>query len=493
MSRLNRRGKILLAALGLIVASLLVCVTARGQVVDVLAMPAKHTGGDAIASGATILDYETKAAEYWTEVSYGRKTFRINVAPLYQIPYAYPGQCDPMAWNGDAVEAAMKMGFRWQYSHYWFVGCTSAEGQLLSYGTWISTPSSQVVAHEEGHNFGLNHANAWVSDFGPPLPPDHEGGRRVEYGSPWSVMGGGFSHISADEKIRLGFLPQTAIRPLSRIPEQDIALAPLELDPGAAPVAFSIERFQGGIYTFERRAPIGRDAGRYMGAGAWAVYLSNLEKPNVFVGDIMLGATWEDRVSGVRVSVALDGATAHVSTFDGPAPTPVPTADPRVTPVTPVVRTPISGPPACTFDIFHPCTPTPTAGTPTATPTITPTPTEAPCTLPPAYCPPTRTPAPPTATPTLTPTSPAPSATEPPAAAFTPTPTPTASAPAPVETVTTDTTPVPEATATPRPAPPPWTPPKPSKRGCASFSLSSLLLIAVGLAGWRTRIKEPRC
>lgn len=477
-----RRVRLFLILAALVCAGTAMMLGQIGQV-DVLALPAKYQGGGSLGPQETILDYEQKAAAFWLEDSYGRIQIHVQIAPVYQIPYAYPGACDPMAWNGGAVEAATKAGFQWRYSHYFFFGCTSAEGELGSYGTWVSNMSSQTIAHEEGHNFNLNHANAWVVDFGPALPPDSAGARRVDYGSPLSVMGGGFSYTSAYEKIILGVLRSTAILRFDRPQVADVSLAPLELDPGPLPVAFTVERFQGGAYTFERRAPIGRDAGRHMGAGFWVVYLSNWEKPNVYVGEILLGTTWEDRVSGVRVSVALDGATGHVETFDGPPPTPVPTVDPRVTPVTPVVRTPSSGPPPCTFDIFHPCTPSPTPGTPTATPTITPTPTETPCTLPPAFCAPTRTPAPPspTKTPTEIPTEPTWTVT------LTPTPTATAE---PSETPTEAPSPSPTPTAiAPTPTPrPPTTIPKP-KGGCASFTLLSTSLIAAAFAGWRRRIR----
>jgi uncharacterized protein (TIGR03437 family) len=71
-------------------------------------------------------------------------------------------------------------------------------------------PYVGIVAHEGGHNLGLNHANS--DDFGTiPLGAPGNDGVDTEYGDPFSVMGGGegtaFGQYSAQHKVQiLGWL-----------------------------------------------------------------------------------------------------------------------------------------------------------------------------------------------------------------------------------------------------------------------------------------------
>ena len=44
------------------------------------------------------------------------------------------------------------------------------------------------MGHEIGHNFGLWHANRYVSDM---LTPTSDEGEGIDYGNPFSLMGGG--------------------------------------------------------------------------------------------------------------------------------------------------------------------------------------------------------------------------------------------------------------------------------------------------------------
>ena len=56
-------------------------------------------------------------------------------------------------------------------------------------GTHVNAPAtSGVMGHEIGHNFGLWHANRYVSDM---LTPTSDEGQGIDYGNPFSLMGGG--------------------------------------------------------------------------------------------------------------------------------------------------------------------------------------------------------------------------------------------------------------------------------------------------------------
>ena len=76
-------------------------------------------------------------------------------------------------------------------------------------GTHVNAPSSAgVMAHELGHNFGLWHSNRYVS-YG--LRPNSDEGEHIDYGNPYSLMGGG--GISGDLTISSKvFLDSTRLR-----------------------------------------------------------------------------------------------------------------------------------------------------------------------------------------------------------------------------------------------------------------------------------------
>ena len=162
-------------------------------------------------------------------------------------------------------------------------------------------------------------------------------------------------------------------------------------------------------------------------------------------------------------------------------------------------------------------TPTPTfTPTPTHTPTLTPTPTHTPTLTPtptPTFTPtptPTSTFTPtPTPTPTLTPTpspTPTPTPTPSPTATLSPTPSPTPT-PTPDDAPISTPTPTPTATATPgteslsTTAPTPEAPAGLEGGGCnaiaggrpagVELSMMLLLLLPVGLVGWRRRRGSP--
>lgn len=395
---------------------------------------------------------------FYAKASYGRLRFDWAAAPPFAVQR--PSGACTTDWQGQAATAAARaVG---NGTHYMYIAtdgfCLNGAHAPLG-GNWeyLNGVNVQTAEHELGHSLGYQHAvSITFSVFGA-LSTAHLN----QYGDS-DVMGGGSWTPSASERLQLGWMTMANVRDLDRAPSTTVTLPEIDTAPGAV----FIRRVDGYVYIVEYRA------------GALVVRIA-YQGFIALATSIHAGAVMDDPFGGVRIS-HVGGGTATYQTYT-PAVTVSPTPDPAQPPSS------TGGgygtlDPNCYYFVCGTPTPTrtPAAGTPSVTPT--PTPTEAPCTLPPGYCAPTRTPAPPTAIPSSTPTpTPSLTATEPPVAEppATQTPTPT---PAPAESPTA----APPPPTPTRPAPPPL--PKP-KGGCASFSLSSVLLIAAAFAGWKRRIR----
>ncbi len=133
-----------------------------------------------------------------------------DVTPVLRLPrnavdYAVTGESAKL--HDDARAAAEKVGY--DISAYDRVGVvfssltdlvdgsTGAKSKITYGGLatvigpnfWVNGAYSfRVVAHELGHTYGLRHANLWKVSDGNPVS---EGGRSLEYGDPFDLMGGG--------------------------------------------------------------------------------------------------------------------------------------------------------------------------------------------------------------------------------------------------------------------------------------------------------------
>jgi Immunoglobulin domain/Bacterial Ig domain/PKD domain/Carboxypeptidase regulatory-like domain/Metallo-peptidase family M12B Reprolysin-like len=111
----------------------------------------------------------------------------------------------------DAVAAARLAG--WDADAYDFVfirhvGGPGGLGTALvgQKGAWVQSDNWTVIAHELGHNYGLNHANAWRPSTSSPYGP----GDTVEYADPFDLMGPNRGSFNTYEKSVLHWLPDTA-------------------------------------------------------------------------------------------------------------------------------------------------------------------------------------------------------------------------------------------------------------------------------------------
>ena len=201
-------------------------------VVILLNLPSKSLPATTTASFArnAILGGATRSsAGFWSEASYGRASASGVVLGPYTLPADYTcNQTEPI------LSAAMSaadgvVDFR-NYTRIFLVtpllsgncgwaglgtvgcrGLSSADGSFNASVSWIidqttSDALAEVVAHEGGHNFGLDHAS--TVDYGAQtLGAPRVDGVHDEYGDSFSNMGSAwlFGHWAAPQKKILGW------------------------------------------------------------------------------------------------------------------------------------------------------------------------------------------------------------------------------------------------------------------------------------------------
>ena len=217
---------------------------------------------------ATFWEDAESVAAFWARASRGhvglardsRGTAGADVAGPFRLRRSHTGtgagagagtdaaaQCDTGAWRDGALAAARAAGVAtWQYQHVALVLPPDAPCTWLGLANvgcgeqcylWVKQCDAPlVIAHELGHNFGLEHAALRA----------HETGAYVEYGDPTSVMGNRFlaggarPDLAAPQLAQLAWLPATQLRtataadgpathtlaPLDALPEALDAAAP---------------------------------------------------------------------------------------------------------------------------------------------------------------------------------------------------------------------------------------------------------------------------
>lgn len=176
--------------------------------------------GDPIAQGTAETLINTTVNNFFIASSYNLTTYSTTVTPTFRLPWsraqyladagsyiqlrqhalalATDAGFVPSSYSNDAI------GFASTYSGW------AGRGYVGSRGTWLNGSFSlRTTAHELGHNYGSQHANAWNTALSP-LDP---GGSSVEYGNPFDIMGGGsavVNHINAWNKSRFNWLAPSA-------------------------------------------------------------------------------------------------------------------------------------------------------------------------------------------------------------------------------------------------------------------------------------------
>jgi len=169
-------------------------------------------------SEADAYDLMRTANNFFVENSFGATSLSAMVTPLLTLPY-------PAAWYGadgadtallvDARRAAVAAGYD---PDGYDLDCVhfrlnqmGNQAYVGAKGIWLQTAVPGLFCHELGHNFGLWHANAWVTSDGTVIGSGHN----QEYGNVFDAMGSGemTPHpFNACHKNRLGWLPETSVQ-----------------------------------------------------------------------------------------------------------------------------------------------------------------------------------------------------------------------------------------------------------------------------------------
>ncbi len=107
------------------------------------------------------------------------RTDMLAAALQYDQANGNSGQYNPATYDLDTVVFSNMNGANWQFGGLAFLGAK---------GMWVNAEFDlRVLAHELGHNYGLNHANRWDVTGIDPIDP---AGTHNEYADQYDMMGG---------------------------------------------------------------------------------------------------------------------------------------------------------------------------------------------------------------------------------------------------------------------------------------------------------------
>ena len=288
-----------------------------------------------------------EVADFYTQASYAKTTIgAVTTTGVLRLPKTlatYATNGDTPQLKTDALAAATTAGFHpTDYDRVIVVfadthGITNNQFDwegLADVGgsfAWINgTFNLGVVAHELGHNYGLQHAKLWQIDSGKTDPVD-PAGSPLDYGDPFDIMGGaiGDAAVQPDPPNpwylnNLGWLPEAAVQSISADSPQTYRLYRFDHQNASPthPLALKINRSDGTDYWLAYRGKY-KNYPNYsdMGEGAYLFWakdstpsseLIDIDTPGTDATDASLnvGKSFTDTQAGITFQVVQSGGTS---------------------------------------------------------------------------------------------------------------------------------------------------------------------------------------
>ncbi|MGV3774375.1 MAG: PKD domain-containing protein, partial [Verrucomicrobiales bacterium] len=246
------------------------------------------------------------------------------ITPTFRMPQtaAYYGANDAAILRRDARDAATAAGYNLNSYHFDLVcfgnvpGFTFAGlGYVGAPGSWIRGNSDVgVVAHELGHNLGLNHANYWDTG-GQSIMGS---GSTVEYGDKFDTMGNaaaGGKHFNARYKSYLNWLTSADIK--SHTTNGTYRIAPHDRSNATGVRALRISKNSSTNYWVEFRANYG--ANKWLTNGVSIRWAGNQNESSLLLDTtpgssdglddaaLMIGKTYSDKISRIHITPVAKG------------------------------------------------------------------------------------------------------------------------------------------------------------------------------------------
>lgn len=276
-------------------------------------------------------------ASFYLEQSFGKTTFRplgngSALTTTLRMPKtaAVYGASDPSILRTDARNAARSAGLNLSLFDFDLI-CVGAVpgynwaglGYVGAPGSWIRASfdaAGGVASHELGHNFGLNHANAWDTGGQSVLGA----GSNVEYGDSFDTMGNataGKRHFNARYKNHLDWLPTTQVRIVTA--SGNYRLFAHDATNAATPRAVRIARNTQTNYWLEFRQRFTDRPALMDGVGLRWARSGNQQSllldvtPGSADGKndsaLLIGRTFSDRAAGIHITPLAKGGTVPES------------------------------------------------------------------------------------------------------------------------------------------------------------------------------------
>jgi len=299
---------------------------------------------------ANVINGTNGVNTFYINCSYGQSAIQLtpttagvspDVTPVLRMPStaaSYATANNNSQLHTDAENAATTAGYNvagYDRVGVVFTSLASISGSQINYGGlgevigrdfWVNGEFDlRVVAHEVGHNYGLNHANLWQVSDGNPVSPN---GSSTEYGDPNDVMGSGSTYQHEFTHWNKSILQW--------IPDSSVTLA-------SAAGTYRIYRFDGGTATNlanPRALKIVRNATQdyWIGYrrgdgnaslmnGAYIIWgynsnqqgnLLDMTTPGTNVNDagLAIGTTFNDTVAGISITPVAQGGSGSEEYLD---------------------------------------------------------------------------------------------------------------------------------------------------------------------------------